>query len=47
MITVLDGTIVLTAIEFEKSSILVHRSNVGEHNNNDEKVGTTFNGAVS
>ncbi|WP_405381481.1 FIST signal transduction protein [Maribacter sp. LLG6340-A2] len=37
--TVLDGTIVLTAIEFEKSSILVHRSNVDEHDNNDEKLG--------
>ncbi|TVZ17309.1 FIST signal transduction protein [Maribacter sp. MAR_2009_72] len=37
--TVLDGTIVLTAIEFEKSSILVHRSNVSEHNNSDEKLG--------
>jgi len=36
---VLDGCVVLTAIEFEKSSILVKRSNVADFQNDDEKLG--------
>ncbi|WP_299795945.1 FIST N-terminal domain-containing protein [uncultured Maribacter sp.] len=37
--TVLDGCVVLTAIEFEKSSILVKRSNVVDFKNDDKKLG--------
>lgn len=37
--TVLDGCVVLTAIEFEKSSILVKRSNVADFKNDDKKLG--------
>ncbi|TLP76787.1 FIST signal transduction protein [Maribacter sp. ACAM166] len=37
--TVLEGTAVLTAIEFEKSSILVKRSNVEDYQNDDQKLG--------
>ncbi|TDS17079.1 hypothetical protein DFQ03_1571 [Maribacter caenipelagi] len=36
---VLDGCVVLTAIEFEKSSILVKRSNVADFHNEDKKLG--------
>lgn len=37
--TVLDGCVVLTAIEFEKSSILVKRSNVADFQNDDKTLG--------
>ncbi|WP_405398380.1 FIST signal transduction protein [Maribacter sp. Asnod2-G09] len=37
--TVLDGCVVLTAIEFEKSSILVKRNNVVDFKNDDKKLG--------
>lgn len=40
--TVLDNSVVLTAIEFEKSSILVKRSNVNDFNNDDEKLGKSL-----
>ncbi|MGB2759969.1 MAG: FIST N-terminal domain-containing protein, partial [Maribacter stanieri] len=40
--TVLDNCVVLTAIEFEKSSILVKRSNVDDFNNDDEKLGKSL-----
>ncbi|SIQ41851.1 FIST signal transduction protein [Maribacter ulvicola] len=36
---VLDGTVVLTAIEFEKSFVLVKRCNVNDFQNDDEKLG--------
>lgn len=39
---VLDGCVVLTAIEFEKSSILVKRSNVADFQNDDEKLGESL-----
>jgi len=39
---VLDGTVVLTAIEFERSSVLVKRSNVDDFNNDDEKLGESL-----
>ncbi|WP_036153123.1 FIST signal transduction protein [Maribacter forsetii] len=36
---VLEGTVVLTAIEFEKSAIVVKRCNVADYNNDDKKMG--------
>ena len=36
---VLDGTVVLTAIEFEKSSVVIKRSNINDFKNNDHKLG--------
>jgi hypothetical protein len=39
---VLDGCVVLTAIEFEKSSILVKRSNVADFQNDDKKLGKSL-----
>lgn len=40
--TVLDGTIVLTAIEFEKSTVLVKRNNVNDYKNDDQKLGESL-----
>lgn len=37
---VLEGTVVLTAIEFEKSKILVKRCNVKDYQHDDKKMGT-------
>ncbi|TDT47593.1 hypothetical protein CLV90_1671 [Maribacter spongiicola] len=39
---VLDGCVVLTAIEFEKSSILVKRNNVADFKNDDKKLGESL-----
>ncbi|MEP2281391.1 FIST N-terminal domain-containing protein [Maribacter sp.] len=39
---VLEGTVILTAIEFERSSVLVKRCNVGDFNNDDEKLGESL-----
>ncbi|WP_291965616.1 FIST signal transduction protein [Maribacter sp.] len=39
---VLEGTVVLTAIEFEKSSVLVKRSNVHNFQNDDQKLGESL-----
>ncbi|WP_339841856.1 FIST N-terminal domain-containing protein [uncultured Maribacter sp.] len=40
--TVLDGTIVLTAIEFEKSTVLVKRRNVNDYKNDDQRLGESL-----
>lgn len=39
---VLDGTVVLTAIEFEKSSVVIKRSNINDFKNNDHKLGESL-----
>ena len=39
---VLDGTVVLTAIEFEKSSVIIKRSNINDFKNNDHKLGESL-----
>lgn len=39
---VLEGTVVLTAIEFEKSKILVKRCNVKDYKHDDKKLGTNL-----
>tara|TARA_R110001606_G_scaffold263138_1_gene411789 strand:- start:278 stop:1411 length:1134 start_codon:yes stop_codon:yes gene_type:complete len=39
---VLDGTVVLTAIEFEKSSVVIKRSNIKDYKNNDYKLGESL-----
>ena len=40
--SVLEGTVVLTAIEFEKSSVVIKRSNINDFKNNDYKLGESL-----
>lgn len=40
--SVLDNTVVLTAIEFEKSKVLVKRSNVADYEQDDERLGESL-----
>lgn len=42
-----DESIVLTAIEFEKSSYVVHSENIGEFENNSEKLGEVLTSKFS
>ena len=39
---VLDGTVVLTAIEFKNSSVLIKRRNTNDYKNNDYKLGESL-----
>ena len=40
--SVLEGTVVLTAIEFKKSSVVIKRSNINDFKNNDYKLGESL-----